>query len=366
MSIKRLPVFAALFLLLAQSGLVASAAHAGLFTGFAAPLCGKPPAFRPALAPSTPAAQAGRRSLSAQRAAEPQIANVSLSLQGYTAELQRWSASAGRLRDHPKEAAALRKQLPDSWPVTAGGQRFVVSTQPLGVALEQLIHDPGKAQAVAQQLSSRVGSLLEEARAMSRASGPDYNGARARLDDILKRREFRQAPAADDSETLWDRLLVTAWQWINKLLIRAGGHPRAANLLRWGIVLVLGLICLAWLLYSLTHIPRAELPAPKPATSPRPWRDWTQQARDAAARGEFREAIRIIYGSAVLRLGEAGAWHVDPARTHREYVRLLPAESALRPHLIALTDCFEQVWYGRAQASAREYEAALAELESLE
>jgi hypothetical protein len=320
---KRLPVFAALLLLLAQGG------------------------------------------LGALPAAEPQAGSATLDLQSYTSELERWSASAGRLRDHPKEAAALRKKLPVSWTVTVGGQRFVVSTQPLGAALEQLIHDPGKAEAAAQALSSRVGSLLEEARAMPRAFGPDYSGSRAKLDDILKRREFRQARAANDSETLWGRLLLSAWQWINQLLRRAGSHPRAADLLRWGIVLALGLVCLAWLLYTLAHIPYAPLPAPKPASSPRPWRDWTQRAREAAAQGDFREAIRIIYGSAVLLLGEAGAWHVDPARTHREYVRLLPPESALRPHLIALTGCFEQVWYGRAQASAREYESALAELESL-
>ena len=73
----------------------------------------------------------------------------------------------------------------------------------------------------------------------------------------------------------------------------------------------------------------------------------------------------MIYGAAVLALGEAGAWQVDPSRTHREYARLLPADSARRTPLLALTNCFEQVWYGRVQASARDYEAALAELESL-
>ena len=73
----------------------------------------------------------------------------------------------------------------------------------------------------------------------------------------------------------------------------------------------------------------------------------------------------MIYGAAVLLMGEAGAWQVDASRTHREYVHLLPLDSARRPHLVAITTCFERVWYGRAQASARDYEAALAELESL-
>jgi hypothetical protein len=344
-SIKRLPIFAVLLLLLVQGGLRAQSKFPAL-NGVRSPV------ERP-------------YGLSLNSAA-PQVSSATFDLQSYTAELERWSASADRLRDHPKEAAALRKQLPDSWLVTVEGQRFAVSTQPLRAALERLIQDPGKAGAVSQEVSSRVGSLREEARVMSRVSGRDYSGARAKLDDILKLREFRQARGANDSETLWDRYLVSAWEWINKFLNRAGGHPKVADFLRWGIVLVLGLVCLAWLFHTLTHIPYTQLPAPKPPNSAQPLRDWGRQARDAAAQGEFREAIRIIYGSAVLLLGEGGAWHVDPARTHREYLRLLPADSALRPHLAALTDCFEQVWYGRAQASAREYEAALAELESLE
>ena len=90
-----------------------------------------------------------------------------------------------------------------------------------------------------------------------------------------------------------------------------------------------------------------------------------QHARAAAARGEYRDAIRILYGAAVRRIEEGGTWQVDPARTHREYVRLLPADSLQRPPLAAITTCFEHVWYGHAQASAIEFEAILAELESL-
>jgi hypothetical protein len=56
---------------------------------------------------------------------------------------------------------------------------------------------------------------------------------------------------------------------------------------------------------------------------------------------------------------------VDPARTHREYVRLLPIGSLHRAGLVAITNCFERVWYGHAPASAEDYEAMLTELEAL-
>ena len=286
-------------------------------------------------------------------------------LQSYKSELERLSASARRLRKHPEEAAALRKRLPDSWSVTIQKQRFLISTQPLGAALDRLIRDPRTAAAAEQEISARAESLLDEAGAISRASLRDYNGTRAKLDDILKRREFRFVREPQESETFWDQLMDRLSQWISRLLSRAQGHPAAANFLRWGIVIVLSLICLAWLIYTLTHTSFRRFPAPKEATPEAPWRDWAEEARGAAARGEFREAIRMIYGAAVLLMGEAGAWQVDASRTHREYVHLLPLDSARRPHLVAITTCFERVWYGRAQASARDYEAALAELESL-
>jgi hypothetical protein len=326
-SIKRLPTFAVLFLLFAQGGL-------------------------------------GAESQFKDSPQRPQ-SSQSFDLQSYTSELERWLASANRLRERPQEAAALRKQLPDSWPVTAQGQHFVVSTRLLGAGLDRVIQDPRTVARAAQDMSARLDALLEDARAMSRIPIRNDNGTRAKLDDILRRREFRFARGPSESETFWDRLMDRVWQWIGRLLSRAGGHPKVVNLLRWGIVMGVGLILLAWLIYTLTHISYRRFPAPPAATPSAPWRDWAQQARTAAARGEFREAIRIIYGAAVLLMGEAGAFRVDPSRTHREYVRLLPADSVYRPHLIAITACFEQVWYGGAPASVSDYEAALAELESL-
>ena len=289
----------------------------------------------------------------------------SYDLQGYTAELERWSALASRLEDHPEQAGALRKQLPDSWSVAVQEQRFSVSTRPLGAAIDRVIRDRSAAARSAREISDQVGRLLEDARAMSQTSARDYSSHRAKLDQILKRREFRFVHEGADSETFWDQLMDRLWQWVAGLLDRAGHHSKVTNFLRWGIVILLGLILLAWLAHTLTHVSYQRPPAPAAHVRAAPARDWVQEARNAAARGEFREAIRLIYGAAVLALGEAGAWQVDRSRTHREYVRLLPDNSACRPHLIALTDCFERVWYGRAQASAGDYEAALAELESL-
>jgi hypothetical protein len=296
---------------------------------------------------------------------EKNSSSASFGLPGYIAELERWSALASRMEDHSEQAGALRRQLPDSWSVVVRGQRFSISTRLLGAAIDRIIRDPSNTAGAVQEISDRIERLLEDARAMSGTSEPDYSSQRPKLDEILKRHEFRFVREGAESETFWDQLLDRLWQWLTGLFDRAGKHPTVTNFLRWGIVIVLGLILLAWLAHTLTHVSYRRFPAPVGDVRATPARDWVQEARNAAARGEYRDAIRIIYAAALLALGEAGAWQVDPSRTHREYARLLPANSARRPHLIALTDCFERVWYGRAQASARDYEAALADLESL-
>jgi hypothetical protein len=202
-------------------------------------------------------------------------------------------------------------------------------------------------------------------------SEPRSIPARAKLDDILKRREFRSVRAASQEGTFWDQIVDWIWKFIIRLFSRVGGHPTITKALLWGVVIALGLMFLGWLIYSLAHVSLANLsfrrlPSPEKLAEPTgTWREWLQQARAAAARGEYRDAIRIVYGAAVRRIGEAGTWQVDPARTHREYVRLLPANSLQRPPLVAITTCFERVWYGHAQASVVDYEAVLIELESL-
>jgi len=192
-----------------------------------------------------------------------------LDLPGYIAELERWSASADRLRDHPEKADALRTQLPDSWLVVVEEQRFSVSTRPLGAAIDRIIRDPSTVAGSAREISDRVESLLADARAMSRTSARDYAPAHARLDQILKRHEFRFVRRDTEPETFWDQLLDRLWEWVAGLLNRAGNHPKVTNFLRWGILFGLGLVLLVWVAYTLTHASYQRSPVPAGDALPR-------------------------------------------------------------------------------------------------
>jgi hypothetical protein len=300
--------------------------------------------------------------------AEP---SATLDLPAYTAELARWSASAARLREHPEEAAPLRKQLPDHWTVVAQQQTFTVPTQWLGAALDRLAANPKLAAETSREIAARIKAMAQDAQDLAQLTTPSSAQARGKLDDILKRSEYRSVRAAEQGETFWDVLSDWFWKLLDKIFTRASGHPKVTRVLLWAVVIALGLVFLGWLIYALANIQYSNLSfrrrkASEEVAAPAgTWRDWVQNARAAAGRGDYRDAVRIIYGAAVRRIGEAGTWQVDPARTHREYVRLLPANSTQRPALVAITTCFERVWYGRAEASATDYEAALTELESL-
>jgi hypothetical protein len=310
-----------------------------------------------------PAAVAGQAA-----SAEP---SAPLDLQSYTSELSRWSTAASRLRKHPEEAGALRKQLPNHWSVAVQEQRFLVSTEWLGAELDGLAANPQLAANTSQEISDRLESMLRDSQALAQTSEPDFGSARSKLEDILKRREFRSARATNPLQTLWDRFIDWVWRIIDRLFSHIAGHPAVTRVLLWAVVVALALAFLVWLIYSLAHISLADLPfqrLPIPgegAAAAGSWREWMQRARAAAARGEYRDAIRTIYGAAVRRIEEAGTWRLDPSRTHREYVRLLSPDSLQRPALVAITTCFERVWYGHARASVVDYEAVLAELESL-
>jgi hypothetical protein len=301
----------------------------------------------------------------------PADPSAPLDLPGYTAELDRWSSAAQRLRAHPEEAAVLRKQLPDHWSVAVQEQRFQVSTAWLGAGLDGVAAHPQQAARTSTEMGDRLAAMLRDARDLAVISEPGSNPARAKLDDILKRSEFRSVHARSPGESFWDQLTDWAWKFLFNLFNRVGGHPTAAKVLLWGVVIAMGVAFLGWLIFSIARLSRSDFStrrsrAPAEGTAlAGTWREWVVQARAAAARGDFRDAIRIIYGAAVRRIEEAGTWQFDPSRTHREYVRLLPADSLQRPALVAITTCYERVWFGRALASAADFETALAELESL-
>jgi hypothetical protein len=124
------------------------------------------------------------------------------------------------------------------------GQRFQVSTGWLAAALDHLASDPKLAASTSLELEDRLQLMLQDSRDLAEISEPPPIQARAKLNEILKRREFRSVRAASAEEELWDRFVDWLWKFIDQLFNRVGSHPDATRVFLWGAVIALGLVFL--------------------------------------------------------------------------------------------------------------------------
>jgi hypothetical protein len=89
------------------------------------------------------------------------------------------------------------------------------------------------------------------------------------------------------------------------------------------------------------------------------------EAREAASRREYREAIRLAYLAAIFRLADLKFWKVDPTRTHREYLRLVRRDQTEHEPLALLTQQFELAWYGVHPVTQVDFNSAIQLIERL-
>jgi hypothetical protein len=94
--------------------------------------------------------------------------------------------------------------------------------------------------------------------------------------------------------------------------------------------------------------------------------DWARMAEQAAAAGDWREAVHCLYWASITLLEGRRAWRHNPTRTPREYVRLLKPGSSQQQGLRRMTQIFERIWYGHRDAEAEVYAQAHACFETLD
>ncbi|HTV08122.1 MAG TPA: DUF4129 domain-containing protein [Candidatus Aquilonibacter sp.] len=188
----------------------------------------------------------------------------------------------------------------------------------------------------------------------------EFSRAQAAAQKILAGAEFQR-----EQPTLWDRIkekigeaLVRAFVGIDRVTTAA---PWMARALEWLLFLAAAVGLLVW---GLRVVQRQRLRVAlggtplRTAERARERDDWRQLAEEEAARGAWREAIHAMYWAAIVHLENRRAWRHNPARTPREYVRLLKPGSAEQMELRGLTRALEKSWYGHDESREEEYRAA--------
>jgi hypothetical protein len=258
------------------------------------------------------------------------------------------------------EGRAIASELPTAWHVRQGDDDYTVSSEWIAAPLRQAGTHPAEWPKTRATLIEHLTQMRDEAMSLQEGeedSGKTEEGAvttttthdpHAALKEVLALSEFKQR---EDSR--WnDEIRRRISQWITDMLDRlpsTHGATAAVSMAFAWAASIWALIALVVYLWR-ARLPRRSI-TPLAIELPRPTSaEWAARAYAALRAGDAREAMHCGYHAVLFRLEEQGVWHVDDARTPREYVHLLPAHDARRAAFIDLTRRFEQTWYGSRAA----------------
>jgi hypothetical protein len=283
------------------------------------------------------------------------------SLPQYTDELDRLSSLANSARRNA--AAEAMGDLRGGWKIEAEGRTFAIDTGWIFDQFRKLQENPNDA-AARDQVLQRIMTLKADAEAFQH-DAQDSGSYHAALDEILARKEFHLV----HGPTWLDRLKYRIERWLIRILshvFESSSVPAIGRAIVWTLVAI-AVVVLAWVIYrEIKKNARLETIMPEVLpVSAKQWSVWMAEARAAAAKGLWRDAVHLAYWAGISFLEESGMWRPDRARTPREYLRLISPNSEVRPALSTLTRQLEVTWYGNQPAGPETFADTVARLEEL-
>ena len=79
------------------------------------------------------------------------------------------------------------------------------------------------------------------------------------------------------------------------------------------------------------------------------------RAQDAAASGDFREAVHQLYLATLLHLDERGLLRFRPSLTNREHLTTGNLAPGLAPVLTPVIEGYDRLWYGGIPCTADDW-----------
>jgi Domain of unknown function (DUF4129) len=293
----------------------------------------------------------------------------------FAAELQRIGTAIKKEKANAANMAALRGNLPSEWELTTAERSYSLSAEPLRALLRDAEKEkkPESMAAKATAAADWAFDLANQVNAFAEAKTRGAPGARPALERILGQREFGGVHGPTGRELFRQRVKL----WVRNLLLRflrqIGRHPTGATILFWlTLSAVVVWLAVALFRYWTRRAALEELQAPDALAFVRTWQEWVHAAREAATRGDFREAVHSAYWAGISYLEDSEVVRKDRTRTPREYMRLVSNSTQLaasgrktREALAVLTLALEQVWYGRRPASNQDFRNAMQSVEAL-
>jgi hypothetical protein len=298
-----------------------------------------------------------------------------LSLPEYLQELDALQARIEALDAGDAEAVRAMRASLRPLRVSHAGESTDVSFSWLDESIERMVVQRGRRDDLKKQVRERLAAMREEAQ---RLEPPEENGegqpvhtispvdARSRLESILKQPEFGKVREPTWLDRLRERIFLAIARVLDAFFGWIGASPVTGGMLVWALIALFLILVALWVRRILARQMEGrtlELPFSRPVRLN--WQQWAREALEAAQRGNHRLAVHNLYWAFIFRLEEMGAWKLDRARTHREYLRLLPAQHPHRGPLDGVTRRFEAVWYAGRAATADDFREAANYLEGL-
>jgi hypothetical protein len=265
-----------------------------------------------------------------------------------------------------RDPKGVASRLPDTWGIPSPEGEIRVPTDALAEHLKN--SDTTAAH-------RWVAELRQHADSASSAAPRDAKADRKALDAILARKEFRPNKPPNAWQRFVQAVQDALGDWFRSLTEFATAHPAASKLLFWSLV-TLAIAALLLFLYKMwTH--GDAIPALPLASTVQPelqdWRKWARDAKAAAERSDYRQAVRCAYWAGVARLIEDRPTHISFTDTPRERLQVLarplrnraalPAEQ-MEP-LRRMTTKLERHWYAKQEADRQDAQHAFEDLEAL-
>jgi hypothetical protein len=211
------------------------------------------------------------------------------------------------------------------------------------LSIEPLLEDAPDREAALARLHTLLAQL--------EASARDRTGERlAQLERVIEQLALGQP-------TFWERILRWIEEFIRALLpeqLPRGAETAAevgSSLLVWTIT-ILGVILLAvllsyWFRGLLGGILRDVVVRRQSSDLlPETAAEARQQAHSLAQEGNYRQAVRQLYLSALLHLDEQRLLRFERDQTNREVLAQVAPNTPVRSHLAPVMATFDRVWYG--------------------
>jgi uncharacterized protein DUF4129 len=285
-----------------------------------------------------------------------------LTVAEYSTELDRLLVAAQQLDSSGSSIPPALKDLPSGWRVHTEQQDFEISAEGLRQDVRKFAQEGDFS--AANTIRSRIKRLHDDLDGFE-TSPQDVSSSREQLTAILARREFRDVRGPTFVDRIAQRFLAIILNLL-RLLFRSAAIPTISKLLVYGLI-GLAVLTLGYLVYrqiKSSSEQESVVPLEVPVSA-KSWELWLAEARAAAERDNWREAVHLAYWAGISFLEHQGTWRPDRARTPREYLRLMSASSEHRATLAALTQIFELTWYAKRKTDAGTFAQTIQSLERL-